>query len=97
MRKESWKKRRIGYKSGQEDSGVVLYATASAAMHRLVGLRTAVSSQPKTIGVRRSANVSRQSRPMEMNDSAPTDHTNHATLTLSLCSTVSKAASAHCD
>ena len=97
MRSESRRKRRKGHKSGQGGSGVVLNATASAVMHRLVGLRTAAGSRPKTLRVRRAANISRRSRPMEMNDSASTDPTNHATLTLSLCSTVSKAASAHCD
>lgn len=49
--------RRVGQEKGQEGSGVVLYAAAPAVMHRLVGLRTAAGSRPKTIRVRRSANV----------------------------------------
>ena len=97
MRKEGGKERRVGHESGQEGSGVVLYANASAVMRRLVGLRTAASSRLKSIRVRRSANVSRRSRPVEMNGSAPTGRTKHALLTLSLCSTVSEAASAQCD
>lgn len=49
MRNESRKERRVGYESGQEGSGVVLYANASAVMRRLVGLRTAASPRLKTI------------------------------------------------
>ena len=49
MRKEGGKERRVGHESGQEGSGVVLYANASAVMRRLVGLRTAASPRLKTI------------------------------------------------